>query len=31
MEECSFKVAFPSLFKTCHDQDISVEEAVKRD
>lgn len=30
MEECCFKVAFPSLFKKCHDQDISVEEAGKK-
>lgn len=27
LEECSLKIKFPNLFKICHEQDITVEEA----
>lgn len=28
--ECPLKIYFPNLFRICHDQDISVEEASRR-
>jgi hypothetical protein len=30
LEECPLKIFFPNLFKICHEQDISVEEANRK-